>query len=69
MACRILDPQLGIKSVPLALESQSLNHWTARELAYILPSLRSICFYFSSINNVAMKIPLHLCKNLFRKDS
>ena len=38
MACRILVPQLGIKSVPLALESQSLNHWTARELTYILPS-------------------------------
>ena len=30
-ACGILVPRPGIESMPLALEVQSLNHWTARE--------------------------------------
>ena len=29
--CRILVPQPGIKSVPAAVEAQSLNLWTTRE--------------------------------------
>ena len=28
----ILDPQPGIKPVAPAVEAQSLNHWTAREV-------------------------------------
>ena len=32
MAYGILVPQSGIKPVPPALEAQSLNHWTAREV-------------------------------------
>ena len=32
MACRILVPQPGIKSVPPALEGWSLNHWATREV-------------------------------------
>ena len=32
MACRILVPQRRIKPMPPALEMQSLNHWTAREV-------------------------------------
>ena len=31
-ACRILAPQPGIKPVPPAVEAQSPNHWTAREV-------------------------------------
>ena len=27
-----LNPQPGIEPVPFALEAQSLNHWTAREV-------------------------------------
>ena len=38
MACRILVPRRGIKPVPPAVEAQSLNHWTSREV----PKLASI---------------------------
>ena len=31
-ACGILVPRLGIEAVPPAVEAQSLNHWTAREV-------------------------------------
>ena len=32
VACGILVPQPGIKPVPPAVEVQSLNHWTTREV-------------------------------------
>ena len=32
MACGILVPQPGIKPTPPAVEAQSRNHWTAREV-------------------------------------
>ena len=35
-ACKILVPLPGIELVPLALEAQSLNHWTAREIQNIV---------------------------------
>ena len=31
-ACGILLPQPGVEPVPPAVEAQSLNHWTAREV-------------------------------------
>ena len=31
-ACRILVPQPGIKPMPPAMEAQSLNHWTTRDV-------------------------------------
>ena len=31
-ACGILVPRLGVKPMPLAVERQSLNQWTAREV-------------------------------------
>jgi len=37
--CGILFPWPGIEPVPLAVEAQSLNHYTARELAYILQAV------------------------------
>ena len=36
MACRILVPQPGIEPMLLAVEAQSLNHWTAREGSLLL---------------------------------
>ena len=38
-ACGILVPQPGIEPVPPALEAQSLNHWTAREVPIVSFSL------------------------------
>ena len=32
VACGILAPRPGIERVPPAMEGQSLNHWTAREI-------------------------------------
>ena len=32
VACRILAPRPGIEPVPPAVEAQSLNHWTTREV-------------------------------------
>ena len=32
MACGILVPQPGIEPTPPAVEAQSRNHWTAREV-------------------------------------
>ena len=32
VACEILVPQPGIEPLPPAVEAQSPNHWTAREL-------------------------------------
>ena len=34
MVCGILVPQPGIKPVPLAVEEQSLNYWTIREVCF-----------------------------------
>ena len=31
-ACGILIPQLVVKPMPSAVEAQSLNHWTTREV-------------------------------------
>ena len=36
--CRILAPRPGIKPKPLAVETPSINHWTAREVPKILSS-------------------------------
>ena len=41
MACRILVPRPGIEPVPPAVEVQSLNHWTAREVL-AKPNLLSV---------------------------
>ena len=35
MACGILVPRPGIEPVPPAVEAQSLNHWTTREILKI----------------------------------
>ena len=35
-ACGILVPQLGVETVPPALEVWSLNHWTTREVFMVV---------------------------------
>ena len=47
--CGILVPRPGIKPLPLALEGQSLDHWTSREvpLTTILKT-----FYYAKISNI-----------------
>ena len=35
-ACGILVPQPGIKPMSPAMEAQSLNHWTTREVPHLL---------------------------------
>ena len=35
VACRTSVIQLGIELMPLAVEAQNLNHWTAREVPEI----------------------------------
>lgn len=42
-----LVPQLGIESVPSALEMQSLNPWTARETPHSSPIVAYIIFHLS----------------------
>ena len=37
-ACGVLVPRPGIEPAPTALEAQNLNHWTAREVPWILGS-------------------------------
>ena len=41
MACGILVPQPGIEPVPPALEAQSLNHWTTREVPRVAGAIFS----------------------------
>ena len=42
MACGILVPQRGLKPVFPAVEVQSLNHWTSREVPEVCFSLVTI---------------------------
>ena len=51
-ACRILVPQPGIEPKPPAVEAQSLNHWTSREVLH----------FFSAI--LAIVAPLHFIQIL-----
>ena len=36
MACGILVHQPGIEPISLALEAQSFNHWTAKQVQYAI---------------------------------
>ena len=49
-ACGILVPSPGIEPMPLAIEAQKLNHWTARELplcTFLRVLLLLLFFYFA----------------------
>ena len=58
VACGSLVPQPGIKPVPSAMEAQSLNLWTPREiplLAFWLPvlgSTRAACRHSSVLQSL-----------------
>ena len=45
-ACRILVPQPGIKPMPSAVEAQSLNHWTIREVPIVSLLVRGFSLIF-----------------------
>ena len=54
-------PQPGIEPTPRALEAQSLNHWTTREVLYRLflrLSFRSLCLLPQDLVNPAPAVPL-----------
>ena len=51
-ACGILVPWPGIKPVPFALEAQSLNHWTTREIP-----LRIVLLYWREGVKVTQSCP------------
>ena len=44
MACRNLFPWPGIEPVPSAMETWSLNHWTAREFPWVIIKIASSVF-------------------------
>ena len=50
MACGILVPQPGFEPAPPALEAQSLNHWTAREV----PRSKGLPAVWASFNPVKL---------------
>ena len=63
MARRILIPQLGIEPTPPAMETWSLNHWTAREVPSISVFIDSLAGYrilgwksFSSLKSLLLGI-------------
>ena len=65
MACRILVPRPGIKPLPPALEAQSLNHWTAREvpytflrfsLSFCMPGLSQALRYSTELNTKSLPL-------------
>ena len=63
-ACRILVPLPGIKPASPALEVQSLNHWTTREIpdlhSFLDPSAMLYvgdCFYFYGIRLLLSRTP------------
>ena len=51
VVCGILVPQPGIEPLPLTVETQSLNHWTTREIPLqYLDLLKSFVFSLVSLN-------------------
>ena len=63
VARRILIPQLGIEPTPPAMETWSLNHWTAREVPSISVFIDSLAGYrilgwksFSSLKSLLLGI-------------
>ena len=57
-ACGILVPQPGIEPVPPAVEAQSLNHWTSREV----PRQGFLSVLFTVVSSVPRKGSLHFCR-------
>ena len=52
VACGILFPRPGIEPVPPAVEAQSLNHWTTREV----PKMPSTCTPLSPLPSLGQRM-------------
>ena len=69
-ACRILGPWPGIEPTPLAVEVQSLNHWTTREVPEVQGS--NICFTVKMVSCFSLRyysasyFPIFILLNYFR---
>ena len=57
MACGILVSQPGIQPVAPAVEAQSPNHWTTREVPSIKCFFFGLCLLMSLISSRGIKIP------------
>ena len=58
VACGILVPQPGIEPAPPAVEAQSLNHWTAREVPIHFFLLCNVATKHFKLLNVAHMLSL-----------
>ena len=56
MACGILVPQPGIEPMSPAVETQSLNHWTAREVPKDTDGLFYFMFWFKAIRSFYLTV-------------
>ena len=64
VACKILVPWPGIEPMPPALEAQSLNHWTAREvLPFFFWSIFSEKSYYNAFLFSKNKLYLEVSEN------
>ena len=58
-ACKILVPQPRMQSAPPAVEAQSLNHWTAREVPPWSLLSRYPLYFFSIAHSLTWDIIFH----------
>ena len=60
VACRILVPQPGIKSMPPAVEAWSLNHWSAREIPshYFFECFFTTALFFQNSSDMNVRSPI-----------
>ena len=71
VACGILVPLPGIDPAPPAMEAQSLNHWTAREVppSMYLLNLEFVLFMSQKKNSLLISLSLFsLCRSLIGYD-
>ena len=55
VSCRISVPWPGIEPMPPAVEAQSLNHWTAREVLLMHFSYCEWCCYEQGWTNISLR--------------
>ena len=61
VACGILVPQAGIKSVSPAVKAQSLNHWTSGEVG------EEVIFNLMEVQDPVMELGEHLQSSINNK--
>ena len=71
MACRLLVPWPGIKPAPSAADTQSFNHWTAKEVP--IPSVFYVtvvvCIISNKIRNTTRQCYNHCFKGSYEVES